>query len=118
MKKALHILALTSLVASASGCTPVESTPEESGILDEYVNDVPTVETPSETTPVKEPATPTEVTPTESSLKYKDGTYSASGKYQSPAGTDTLQVSITVKDDVVTAVNITPASPNEVSLQI
>ena len=128
MKKALHILALTSLVASASGCGPAESTPEESGILDEYVNDNSVVETPvteqatltgtsgPKTTPDQSPVI--ESAPIESSSKYTDGTYSASGKYQSPAGSDTLQVSITVKNDVVTAVNITPASANEVSLQI
>ncbi len=34
--------------------------------------------------------------------KYKDGTYSATGSYSSPAGTDSEDITITLKGDVVT----------------
>ncbi len=43
-----------------------------------------------------------------SSSTYKDGTYSATGSYLSPGGTEQLGVSITLKNDIVTAVTITP----------
>lgn len=33
---------------------------------------------------------------------YKDGTYSAGGVYRSPAGGESVQISLTLKDDVVT----------------
>lgn len=39
---------------------------------------------------------------------YTDGTYEAEGDYRSPGGNETIAVSITVKDDVVTAVTVTP----------
>ena len=37
---------------------------------------------------------------------YKDGTYSASGAYQTPESTETITVSITLKNDVVTDVQV------------
>jgi uncharacterized protein with FMN-binding domain len=37
---------------------------------------------------------------------YKDGTYSASGSYQTPESTETITVSITLKNDVVTDVQV------------
>ena len=39
---------------------------------------------------------------------YADGTYSADGSYQSPGGEESVSVSITLDDDVVTAVTVTP----------
>src|SRR5690242_17683464 len=38
---------------------------------------------------------------------YKDGTYSASGAYQTPESTETIDVTITLKNDVVTDVQVT-----------
>jgi uncharacterized protein with FMN-binding domain len=38
---------------------------------------------------------------------YKDGTYSASGAYQTPESTETIDVTITLKNDVVTDVRVT-----------
>jgi hypothetical protein len=37
---------------------------------------------------------------------YKDGTYSADGSYVSPGGHEEIAVTITVKDDLVTAVSV------------
>lgn len=57
-------------------------------------------------------ATTTVATTTEtvqpSSKQYKDGTYSATGSYNSPGGLDKVGVSITLKDDIVTAAVFTP----------
>ena len=39
--------------------------------------------------------------------KYKDGTYAATGSYDSPAGMENVAVSVTVKDNVVTAATVT-----------
>ena len=41
-------------------------------------------------------------TPPTITNKYKDGTYSATGTYQSPGGTEGITVSLTIKDDVIT----------------
>ena len=38
---------------------------------------------------------------------YKDGTYTASGSYQTPETVEKIEVSITLADDVVTAVEVT-----------
>jgi uncharacterized protein with FMN-binding domain len=43
---------------------------------------------------------------------YKDGTYSADGAYSSPDGQEEIAVTVTVKNDVVTAVNVTAVESN------
>lgn len=40
-------------------------------------------------------------------FNYKDGTYESDGSYTSPAGTETVKVSLTVERDIVTAVTVT-----------
>jgi len=116
MKKTLHALALASLVVSSAGCGSAEENiaPTEPGILDEYVKDAPESKTPTETQ-----TTPEETTaPSTKESGYKDGTYTAGGEYQSPAGKETMQVSITLKDGLVSAVTLTPAATDPTSLQI
>ncbi|HMH58361.1 MAG TPA: hypothetical protein VK537_04190 [Galbitalea sp.] len=41
---------------------------------------------------------------------YKDGTYSADGSYVSPGGQEEIAVTITVKDDLITAVSVKTVS--------
>lgn len=50
---------------------------------------------------------------------YSDGTYSASGQYQSPNGIETLDVTITLTDDIITAVEVVGhgTNPNTVHYQ-
>jgi uncharacterized protein with FMN-binding domain len=43
---------------------------------------------------------------------YTDGTYTATGGYVSPNGPETIDVSITLKDDVITAVEVIPNPDN------
>lgn len=47
--------------------------------------------------------------------EYADGTYTATGSYESPAGPETVGVSITLADGVVTAVEVTPEATNPAS---
>jgi len=60
------------------------------------------------TTPTdSETATAAGTSPTPgSSSKYKDGTYTAIGSYQSPAGTESIDVTITLANDIVTNSNV------------
>lgn len=37
---------------------------------------------------------------------YTDGTYSASGSYQAPSGTESVEVTVTLEGDVITAVEV------------
>lgn len=55
--------------------------------------------------PIVKPVTPSvpNVTVT---TKYKDGTYTKVGSYQSPGGTDSITVTVTVKNDVVESVSL------------
>ncbi|GEM00019.1 FMN-binding protein [Cellulomonas terrae] len=46
---------------------------------------------------------------------FADGTYTASGSYESPAGPETVGVSITLADGLVTAVEVTPEATNPAS---
>lgn len=43
---------------------------------------------------------------------FKDGTYTARGEYQSPGGLSAVDVTVTVKDDTVTAVKVVPKAEN------
>ncbi|MBN9175875.1 MAG: FMN-binding protein [Microbacterium sp.] len=38
---------------------------------------------------------------------YVDGTYSADGSYQTPESVETISVTVTLQDDVITSVNVT-----------
>lgn len=44
--------------------------------------------------------------PAEESSVYEDGTYTASGSYVSPGGPESIGVTLTIKDDLVSAVSI------------
>lgn len=86
-----------------------------------------TVETPTDAdktpTPTDMPAnpnattSPTPNTPVTSGNTYKDGTYTANGTYRSPAGSETVGLSITLKDDIVTSVVVTPNATNVNSIK-
>lgn len=51
-----------------------------------------------------------------SESSYQDGTYSENATYMSPAGKDTVGVSLTLKDGVITAVSIENLATNEGSI--
>lgn len=51
-----------------------------------------------------------------SSNVYANGTYSQSGTYNSPAGVESILVSLTIQDDIVTGVNVVPNSKDETSM--
>ena len=47
--------------------------------------------------------------------EYADGTYTATGSYESPAGPETVGVSITLEDGMVMGVEVTPEATNPAS---
>ena len=69
-----------------------------------------TDQTSSDTTTTSQlpPADTTTTTTTTSASVYKDGTYSATGSYQSPGGQDQIAVTLTLKNDIITDVTATP----------
>jgi uncharacterized protein with FMN-binding domain len=54
---------------------------------------------------------------TAATSNYADGSYSATGTYQSPAGKETIDVSVTLAGGVITAVEVTPDATNPTSKQ-
>jgi uncharacterized protein with FMN-binding domain len=68
-----------------------------------------TAATPADTTSTASlPAAPVASKPSASSSVYKDGTYSATGSYMSPGGPDQVGVTLTLKDDLITDITVTP----------
>lgn len=71
--------------------------------------------------PVEEEATTVETTEPEGSTEepedsaYVDGTYTQTGSYQSPAGSESITVTVTVQEDVVTGVSVTSNAVNPTS---
>jgi uncharacterized protein with FMN-binding domain len=53
---------------------------------------------------------PPATVPKKTASVYKDGTYTATGSYMSPGGEDQITVTLTLANDVITAVSVTPAA--------
>jgi uncharacterized protein with FMN-binding domain len=70
---------------------------------------------PVPTTPEVPAALPPE-SPT--AMQYKDGTYTSEGTYKSPAGPETLSVTLTLANGVVTKAVVTGDAKNEVSVKL
>ncbi|WP_120521327.1 FMN-binding protein [Arthrobacter celericrescens] len=95
-----------SLAGTVAACAPTTQTP--------------TVQTPATQTPSSVPSASTSTSGasadpgTGGASGYKDGTYSADGHYESPNGTETVGVQLTLAGGTVTAVEITthPTNPN------
>lgn len=54
---------------------------------------------------------------TAESVNYKDGTYKADGKYTSPAGAETVGISLTLKNNVITDASATVEATNKISVK-
>lgn len=65
------------------------------------------INTPSDTAASSGAVDSTSGTTQTQGSTYKDGTYTAAGSYQTPETTETVTVTLTLKDDVVTDVSFT-----------
>ncbi len=54
-------------------------------------------------------------TPTPLVLRYKDGTYTAVGDYTNPAGAEKIDVTLTIKDDVIVDANVVSTTTHPTS---
>ena len=96
---------------------------QSSTTSDQSSSDTSTQTTPVETpvsTPSRTPSVPTttpaDIPPkTVSASVYKDGTYSATGSYMSPGGEDQLAVTVSITNDIVTDVSVTPQAGDRTS---
>ncbi|MBM3271776.1 hypothetical protein FJY94_00595 [Candidatus Kaiserbacteria bacterium] len=103
------VVALLGLGASLYWKPTAEPAPVATNTPQEQTTNLPPADPAGGTFPVGTPGnvtdTPTQPTPATAPVTstYKDGTFSADGVYQSPAGNETVHVSVTLKGDVVTA---------------
>lgn len=74
------------------------------------INDV----IPSPVIPSTDETFPSPVQPTSI---FKDGTYAATGSYSTPGGREQLAISLTIKNDVVTASTFTPKAESPTSAE-
>lgn len=51
------------------------------------------------------------------SVSYKDGTYTATGSYMAPSGQESIGVTLTLQDNIITTVSVDTGSSNEVAQQ-
>jgi uncharacterized protein with FMN-binding domain len=129
----LHKRVLTALAAvsilGAAGCAgaeaqaPTDGTPaSEAPASEAPASEAPASEAPASEAPASDaPAATGESAPaagpatTEAaagSQTYKDGSYTETGSYQSPAGPEEVGVTITLEADVVAAVEVEPMPDN------
>lgn len=97
------VLALIGKMAFKPSATPTPITPTNEGI-----------QNPPSTEPTQQPAKSDQ--PTASS--FKDGQYSADGTYRSPAGTENVHLTLTLKNNVITETQFTASSENPKSQMI
>lgn len=107
----LSLLVLSGGILNA--CAPKEQPVIEEDVPSEPVENTSVEENETEATT---PAVKEEPADSAPLSLYMDGTYQQNGTYNSPAGVDTLGVSLTVKNDVVTAVDISVLATNEGSI--
>jgi len=99
--------------SQSSTTTPVATTQTPTN----NTGTTPTTSTKTTTPPTKTKTTTTPPvdTPKKSVYAYKDGTYSATGSYMSPGGMDKLAVTLTLKNDLITNVSVTPQASDRTS---
>lgn len=127
-KKTLSAVSSAYLLAAAgfAGCETQENAPAERPEVPETspVSIFTPEVSPEETTFASPVATLSpaadddEVDDSEETGAYRDGSYSAEGGYQSPAGPETVGVELAIADGVITAVTVTPQSENSVSAKL
>lgn len=98
------ILALIGITVASNKKAADETVPADTTTTETTTQTPATAGTTSATTPATTPAKTTG----QATATYKDGTYSATGSYMSPGGLDHVDVTLTLKSDIVTDVSVTP----------
>ena len=81
-----------------AGCAASDTTTEPT---------TPTTATPESSTAPTPAASASESESTASSSTYADGTYTAEGSYATPESVETIVVTVTLENDIITAVDVT-----------
>ena len=84
-KVSIAVLAGLALTGALAGCSAAEDAGTDAGTSDSGTSGSGTADT---------------------SAVYTDGTYAAEGSYQAPSGTESVDVTITLKGDVISSVEV------------
>lgn len=101
----LIVFGVSAFSGDKSSDAPLASTSEQTAVTSE-TNDTQTTTEQSQTLATTEPATTSPTpspAPAAATTKYKNGTYTASGSYSTPESTESITITVTVENDVVTA---------------
>jgi len=102
----LSTLGMLSVVPLLAGCASAE-------VATESANEMTAPQTEEATTPMDSETMGD--APMMSGMSWKDGTYQANGGYQSPNGPETVDVTITLANNVITEIVVTPNASNSTS---
>jgi uncharacterized protein with FMN-binding domain len=125
-KNAPHVVFLFIMACSAlafAGCASPNDIQPTASDQPAVTSPAPTDDTTNPTSADKETTNPAAnptpsptpaptPSPKPSAANYKDGTYNATGKYNSPAGPETIEVTVTLKGDVVTDATVVSDATN------
>ena len=67
----------------------------------------------NESTKTEDTQTDSPATPADTSATYKDGTYSEMGHYISPGGAESIDVTVTLENDIITSATVTGNASGE-----
>ncbi|MEK9155079.1 MAG: hypothetical protein AAB839_00350 [Patescibacteria group bacterium] len=113
------IVILLALVVFAVMSVPSSEEQETASTNTETVPaTITTATTPVTTETTGSSTDTTDPTPTDATSSYKDGTYTAVGDYRSPAGAETIDVSITLKNDIIVDATVTANATNAKSVTL
>lgn len=135
-KTLLSFLAMTTLTLQRSGSTPVTvapSTPEQNTTETTSIKDTlstgtmpaedntaaPSIPAPTTEPTSAQPAQPTKpvtTTPTPAQPVGLNGTFHLTSTYKVPSGTEPLDATVTIKNDVITAVSAKNVAENDKSI--
>lgn len=102
----LSSLGVLSVVPLLAGCASAE-------IAAESTSEMTAPQSEEATTPMESDSMGE--APMMSATSWRDGTYQSSGGYQSPNGPETVDVTITVANNVITEIAVTPNASNSTS---
>jgi uncharacterized protein with FMN-binding domain len=103
------IILFVAVVLGVAGTLYYKQPAEEPGLQLISASGDAVVETPVQEAPEEEPVAAPD--------GYKDGTYEAVGTYTSPAAPEDVKVSVTLKDNIVTAATFEGEAKNPASVQ-
>lgn len=119
MKQVSPALAVIALTVILAACSPETAEPENEAPASSSSSSAMSMESSSSSSEMSASSEMSDDDMNETSdAEYEDGTYEAAGSYTSPAGDETVQVSVTLEDDVIVASDFTGNATHQTSMKL